>query len=74
MISIARTLGAPLTVPAGKRGAQHVDRRLAVDQLAADLRGDVHDVAVALDVISRRSGPCRTWRRGRRRFAPGRPA
>ena len=49
MISIARTFGAPETVPAGQRRPQHVDRALAVDELAGDLRGEVHDVAVALE-------------------------
>ena len=49
MISIARTLGAPETVPAGKPGRQRGDHVDVAAQLALDVRDDVHDVAVALD-------------------------
>ena len=49
MISIARTLGAPLTVPAGKSRAQHVDRGQSRLQLALDVGHDVHHVRIALD-------------------------
>ena len=75
MISMARTLGAPETVPAGQRGPQHVDRRRALGQLARHLRGEVHDVAVALErhqLVDR--ARCRSGRPGRRRCGPGRPA
>ena len=49
MISIARTFGAPETVPAGKPADKRVDDVEVVAQLAFDIRDDVHDVAVALD-------------------------
>ena len=49
MISIARTFGAPLTVPAGKRRAQHVDGVAPFRELARDLAREVHDVRVALE-------------------------
>ena len=35
--------------PGGKRRPQHVDWSPALEQLAGDLRGEVHDVAVALE-------------------------
>ena len=50
MISIARTFGAPTSVPAGKRRREQVERVLAGRQLAVHAADDVHDVAVALDV------------------------
>ena len=49
MISIARTFGAPVSVPAGNVGAERVDRREPVAQLAVDLAHDVQHVRVALD-------------------------
>ena len=49
MISIARTLGAPDTVPAGKPADQRVERVAVRAELALDVGDDVHDVAVALD-------------------------
>ncbi len=48
MISMARTLGAPDTVPAGSVARSTSIGPLARPQLAGDLRGEVHDVAVAL--------------------------
>ena len=49
MISIARTFGAPETVPAGKPAASASTTSTIVAQLALDVGDDVHDVAVALD-------------------------
>ena len=49
MICMARILGAPLTVPAGKRRAHEVEGVLVGRDLSLDLRYDVHDVRVALD-------------------------
>ena len=49
MISIARTFGAPLTVPGGERRAQHVDAGEPGLQRAFDVRHDVHHVRIALD-------------------------
>ena len=49
MISIARTFGAPDSVPAGKHGAQHVEARRAPRAAPRDVRDDVHHVRVALD-------------------------
>ncbi len=49
MISIARTFGAPESVPAGSGRPEHVDRSLSLGESPGDLRGEVHDVAVALD-------------------------
>ena len=49
MISMARTLGAPETVPAGKAAiSASIASRRGVE-LALDVGDDVHDVAVALD-------------------------
>ena len=48
MISIARTLGAPETVPAG-RWPQNVEGVEAGLQLAFDIGDDVHHVRIALD-------------------------
>ena len=49
MISIARTFGAPETVPAGKAGDQRVERVLLAVELAHDVGDDVHHVAVVLE-------------------------
>ena len=49
MISIARGLGAPETVPAGKVAASTSRASRPVGDLAGDRRDQVHDVAVALD-------------------------
>ena len=49
MISIARTFGAPDTVPAGKPAASASSASRFVGELALDVRDDVHDLAVALD-------------------------
>jgi hypothetical protein len=48
MISIARTFGAPETVPAGKAGGSASSASWP-GELALDVRDDVHDVAVALE-------------------------
>src|SRR5580704_4535171 len=48
MISIARTFGAPETVPA-KSGTQSIDHIMVPREPAFDVRDDMHDVAVALD-------------------------
>ena len=53
MISIARTLGAPETVPAGKAGHQRIDRVVLLVEPSGDVGDDVHDVAVALDEEAR---------------------
>ena len=45
MISMARTLGAPETVPAGKPGDQRVDGVVLRSSVALDVRDDVHHVA-----------------------------
>ena len=50
MISMARSLGAPESVPAGKVAASASKAVVPGAQLADDGRHDVHDVAVALDV------------------------
>jgi hypothetical protein len=44
MISIARTLGAPETVPAGKPAIERVHRIVGGIDLALDVGDDVHDV------------------------------
>ena len=49
MISIARTFGAPLTVPAGSVARSTSIGALPVAQLAAHLRREVHHVAVPLE-------------------------
>ena len=49
MISMARTFGAPDTVPAGKAGRKRIERVVFRRELALDVRDDVHHVAVALD-------------------------
>ena len=49
MISIARTFGAPETVPAGNVGPQEVEGVAARRQPAGDAGDDVHDVGVPLD-------------------------
>ena len=48
MISIARTFGAPLTVPAGNVARSTSTAFLPVDELARDLAGEVHHVRVPL--------------------------
>ena len=47
MISMARTLGAPETVPAGKPATSASSASCALVELALDVGDDVHDVAVA---------------------------
>ena len=49
MISIARTFGAPVTVPAGKVARSTSSASRPGLQLALDVRDDVHHVRVALD-------------------------
>ena len=49
MISMARTFGAPLTVPAGSVARSTSMGPRPVAQLARHLRGEVHHVAVALE-------------------------
>jgi hypothetical protein len=49
MISIARTFGAPLTVPAGSVARRTSIGDLPVDELAGHLRREVHHVAVLLE-------------------------
>ena len=49
MISIARTLGAPDSVPAGKPATQGVQRIQAVAQASFDVGRNVHHVAEALE-------------------------
>ena len=49
MSSIARTFGAPVTVPAGMPRANTIERVALRRQDAAHVRDEVHDVAVALD-------------------------
>ncbi len=49
MISIARTLGAPETVPAGKPAERASSGSYFVSRVALDVRDDVHHLAVALD-------------------------
>ena len=49
MISMARTFGAPDTVPAGKPGHQRIDRVVLRGQLADDIGHDVHDLAVIFE-------------------------
>jgi hypothetical protein len=44
MSSIARTLGAPVSVPAGKVALEHVHIGHALEQNALDIAHDVHDV------------------------------
>src|SRR5215467_12668124 len=46
MISMARTLGAPETVPAGKQAIKAIH---VFAQAPAQVRNDVHNVRVALD-------------------------
>ncbi len=52
MISQARTLGAPMTVPAGKPANSASSRVLALGQLADDVGDDVHHMAVKFDHIA----------------------
>ena len=54
MISIARTLGAPVTVPAGKAGPERVERVVPVAQRPAHLAHQVLHVGVALDTPAAR--------------------
>ena len=49
MICMARTFGAPDTVPAGKPAASASSASRLRIELALDIGDDVHDVAVALD-------------------------
>ena len=49
MISIARTFGAPDTVPAGKQATSASSRSCASSSLPFDDRHQVHDVRVALE-------------------------
>ena len=49
MISIARTFGAPLTVPAGKVARSTSTAFLPVGEVAGDLAREVHHVRVALE-------------------------
>ena len=49
MICIARTLGAPESVPAGSTAAQRVERADPAPQPPDDAGDDVHHVAVVLD-------------------------
>ena len=49
MISIARTFGAPETVPAGKPAESAATTSTSSRSSPSTLRDDVHDVAVALD-------------------------
>ena len=75
MICIARTFGAPESVPAGQDRAQRVERPDALAQPPRDARDDVHHVAVGLDLhVARRPGRCRTRTRARRRCGRGRRA
>ena len=52
MISQARTLGAPLTVPAGKPANSASSASLSGASSADDVRDDVHDVAVEFDGVA----------------------
>ena len=54
MICIARTLGVPVSVPAGNAARMHVPRAELGAHLAADLAHDVHHVRVALDLHAHR--------------------
>ena len=75
MISIARTFGAPVSVPAGKVAAARRGCVMPSFSSALDVADDVHHVRVALD--DERLGHlarCRSWRCGRCRCAPGRSA
>ena len=54
MICIARTFGAPDTVPAGKHATSASSRSLILGELALDDRDQVHDVRVALERHERR--------------------
>ena len=49
MISIARTLGAPLTVPAGNVARSTSTALAPVAELAGDLAGEVHHMGVTLE-------------------------
>ena len=49
MISIARTLGAPLTVPAGNVARSTSTAVVPAREVAGDLAGEVHHVRVALE-------------------------
>ena len=49
MISIARTFGAPETVPAGKPATSASSASCAGVEPAVDVRDDVHDVAVVFE-------------------------
>ncbi len=53
MICIARTFGAPTSVPAGNVGAEQIERILARIELAMHAAHDVHHVAVFLDAAIR---------------------
>ena len=72
MISIARTLGAPVT-RAGREGRPST-RRGRARAAAFDVGDDVHHVRVALDHHLLGHRPNRSWRRGRRRCGRGRAA
>ena len=68
-------MGAPETRARREAGAQGVIGRQVGAQAPRDVRDEVHDVGVALDVQELRApGRCPARRRGRRRCAPGRPA
>ena len=49
IISIARTFGAPDTVPAGKARHERVDPVMPVRQFARHVRDDVHDLAIIFE-------------------------
>ena len=49
MISIARTFGAPETVPAGKPATSASSASCSAVEPALDVRDDVHHLAVALE-------------------------
>ena len=56
MICIARTFGAPDSVPGGQHRAQRVHRADASRSVPGDRRDDVHDVRVGLDRHERVDG------------------
>ena len=67
MISMARTLGAPERVPAGRAAISTSTGSSALGRVALDVGDDVHDVAVALDdeaVGDPHVGPAGALRRG----------
>ena len=49
MICIARTFGAPTSVPAGKAGRKQIERIAPGGKLALHAADDVHHVTVALN-------------------------